>query len=222
MSRRACRGISTPELLVGSMLSLMTVAVMFSTFKAQSRAFAAQTTYSQSQTVTRTMIDRRAAAHQPAGGPEDSTPVERSLGLGQVLPTVPRRPAQPRPQREQRHIKQAAIRPAGLQQRHARTGGGQAAGDDAPGRPGTDDDVVERPCGPPTGRDDDRETWRFEHRQALPTRRFASRARIDHGQVRASRSAPTTIASCEATTSAVSRHRPTDDGRCIGDSTRSM
>ncbi len=39
------------------------------------------------------------------------------------------------------------MRPAGLQKRYARPGGGEPAGDDAPCRPGTDDDVVERPRG---------------------------------------------------------------------------
>jgi hypothetical protein len=91
------------------------------------------------------------------------------------------------------------MRPAGLQQRHARARGGKAGGGGgrrpAPGLPGTDDDVVERPSIVSSARS------RFASRADRPRP-----ARLHAARRRASQS-------CAATTSAVSRHRPTDDGR---------
>jgi Tfp pilus assembly protein PilV len=51
------RGISTVEVLVGAMLTLMLITAVYSTLQVQTRSFAAQSAYSQSQNVTRTLID---------------------------------------------------------------------------------------------------------------------------------------------------------------------
>ena len=50
-------GFSTAEVLVGTVLSLLAVGTLYSFFQAQQKAQATQSTYSQSQTVTRTVID---------------------------------------------------------------------------------------------------------------------------------------------------------------------
>jgi len=55
--RSRSRGFSTAEVLVGTMLSLLAVGTLYSFFQAQQKASATQSTYSQSQTVTRTVID---------------------------------------------------------------------------------------------------------------------------------------------------------------------
>jgi len=70
MRRRSTRGISTAEILVGSALSLMALGSMYSFFLGQTRAMAVQAAYSQSQNVTRTLIDLmtrelRMAAYDP-------------------------------------------------------------------------------------------------------------------------------------------------------------
>ena len=49
---RSERGISTAEVLVGSALSLMALAAIYSFHLAQMRAIAAQNAYADSQTVT--------------------------------------------------------------------------------------------------------------------------------------------------------------------------
>ena len=56
-SRARSRGISLVEGLVGSALSLMALATVLFFFQAQQRALAAQSTYVQSQVVTRTVVD---------------------------------------------------------------------------------------------------------------------------------------------------------------------
>lgn len=56
-TRRRSRGLSTAEVLVGTALSLMAVGVLYSVQHAQTKAFAAQRTYADSQNVTRTVID---------------------------------------------------------------------------------------------------------------------------------------------------------------------
>lgn len=71
-SRRGQRGITTAEVLVGAALTLMLMTAMFSTFQVQTRSFATQSAYSQSQNVTRTMIDlmtreMRMIAYDPTG-----------------------------------------------------------------------------------------------------------------------------------------------------------
>jgi len=65
--RAAARGMSTAEVLAGTALSLMMVAAIFTVQQAQLKAFAAQTTYAQSQTVTRTVIDLMSREMRMAG-----------------------------------------------------------------------------------------------------------------------------------------------------------
>ena len=70
MRRRSTRGITTAEILVGSALSLMALGSMYSFFLGQTRAMAVQAAYSQSQNITRTLIDLitrelRMAAYDP-------------------------------------------------------------------------------------------------------------------------------------------------------------
>jgi type IV pilus assembly protein PilW len=77
---RPSRGISTIEMLVGAMLSLLLAGVLYSFHRWQQLAFARQNTYAASQNVTRTAIDMMArelrmasydpsAAALPAAGP---------------------------------------------------------------------------------------------------------------------------------------------------------
>jgi len=71
-SARRRRGFSTAEVLVGSTLSLMALATLYSFFNAQQRALATQNVYQQSQTVTRTAVDLlsrelRMATYDPTG-----------------------------------------------------------------------------------------------------------------------------------------------------------
>ena len=78
MSRPRCRrrptsGFSTAEVLAGTALSLLAISSIYSVNQAQTKAMAAQTAYSESQTVTRTVIDLmtrelRMASYAPAGG----------------------------------------------------------------------------------------------------------------------------------------------------------
>ena len=56
-ARRRSRGFSTAEVLIGTALSLVAVGTLYSFFQAQQKAHAIQSTYSQSQTITRTVID---------------------------------------------------------------------------------------------------------------------------------------------------------------------
>src|SRR5439155_9228308 len=55
--RRRCRGFSTIDVLAGSGLTIMTMGTIFSFSQAQLKALATQSSYAQSQTVTRTAID---------------------------------------------------------------------------------------------------------------------------------------------------------------------
>jgi Tfp pilus assembly protein PilW len=64
---RATRGLSIAELLAGTALSLMTVGTVFTVQQAQLKAFAVQSTYAQSQTVTRTVIDLMSREARMAG-----------------------------------------------------------------------------------------------------------------------------------------------------------
>ena len=72
-SRRArSRGLTTMDVLVGSTLSILALGTTHGAFVAQTRAFQSQSTYSQSQNVTRTAIDLmtrelRMAAYDPSG-----------------------------------------------------------------------------------------------------------------------------------------------------------
>jgi type IV pilus assembly protein PilW len=65
--RARARGMSTAEVLASTALSLMTVGTIFTVQQAQVKAFAAQTTYAQSQTVTRTTIDLMSREMRMAG-----------------------------------------------------------------------------------------------------------------------------------------------------------
>jgi len=55
--RARSAGFSTAEILVGTMLSMLAVGALYAFFQAQQKSHATQSTYSQSQTVTRTVID---------------------------------------------------------------------------------------------------------------------------------------------------------------------
>src|SRR5204863_8200644 len=55
--RKRCRGLSTIDVLAGSGLTLMTMGTVFAFSQAQLKALATQSSYAQSQTVTRTAID---------------------------------------------------------------------------------------------------------------------------------------------------------------------
>jgi hypothetical protein len=55
--RRGSRGISTAEVLAGAMLTVLTVGSIFTVQQAQLKAFATQSTYAQSQTLTRNVVD---------------------------------------------------------------------------------------------------------------------------------------------------------------------
>lgn len=72
--RRRARnaGVSIAEVLVGSALSLFVIGAVYSFYSAQTRALAAQRTYTESQNVTRTVIDLlarelRMATYDPSG-----------------------------------------------------------------------------------------------------------------------------------------------------------
>jgi len=56
-SRQRSRGFSTAEVLVGTALTMMLMTAIYSVQRAQTMAFAAQNVYSESQNVTRTVID---------------------------------------------------------------------------------------------------------------------------------------------------------------------
>lgn len=67
------RGISTLEVLVGGTLALVMVSALYSFLHAQERAFAMNGAYTESQAVTRTVIDvltreLRMATYNPTGG----------------------------------------------------------------------------------------------------------------------------------------------------------
>jgi hypothetical protein len=67
-SRRArSRGLSTAEVLAGAALTILTVGAIFTVQQAQLKAFAAQQTYAQSQSVTRTVIDMMSREGRMAG-----------------------------------------------------------------------------------------------------------------------------------------------------------
>lgn len=88
--RRHSRGVSTAEVLVGSALSLVTLAVLCSFFQAQERAQAAQSTYNQSQVVTRSVIDLlsrelRMATYDPTGAALPTAPGPSCPGVKQGI-----------------------------------------------------------------------------------------------------------------------------------------
>src|SRR5439155_168643 len=56
-ARHRSRGFSTAEVLIGTALSLAALGTLYSFFQAQQKSHATQSTYSQSQTITRTVID---------------------------------------------------------------------------------------------------------------------------------------------------------------------
>ena len=56
-TRHRSRGMSTAEILVGTTLSLVSLAALFTSFRGQERALATQTTYAETQAVTRSVID---------------------------------------------------------------------------------------------------------------------------------------------------------------------
>jgi Tfp pilus assembly protein PilW len=69
---RRSRGISTMEVLAGASLSVMTLGTIFTGSQAQLKALATQSTYAQSQGLTRTVIDLmsrelRMASYDPTG-----------------------------------------------------------------------------------------------------------------------------------------------------------
>jgi Tfp pilus assembly protein PilW len=72
LSRRRSRGLSTMEVMIGSVLSLVVASTMYAFLHAQQRAFMASSAYAESQSVTRTVIDilsreLRMATYNPAG-----------------------------------------------------------------------------------------------------------------------------------------------------------
>ena len=88
--RQRSRGISTAEVLAGSVLSLMTLAVLSSFFQAQQRTTAMQDTYTQSQTITRTVLDLvsreiRMATYDPSGLALGLTPGPCCPGFNQGI-----------------------------------------------------------------------------------------------------------------------------------------
>jgi hypothetical protein len=56
-SRKRSRGFSIAEVLAGTALTMMLMGALYSVQRAQSKAFASQNVYSESQNVTRTVID---------------------------------------------------------------------------------------------------------------------------------------------------------------------
>ena len=84
--RATTRGFSTAELLAGTALSLMTVGTVFTVQQAQLKAFATQSTYSQSQTVTRTVIDLMSREVRMAG--YNPTDLALTLTVDPACPTV--------------------------------------------------------------------------------------------------------------------------------------
>ena len=89
--RRGNRGFSTAEVILGMSLSLAAVGTLYSFFQAQQKSHATQSTYSQSQMITRTVIDLmtreiRMATYDPASpgalttsGPPNCPGVEQGL-----------------------------------------------------------------------------------------------------------------------------------------------
>jgi len=95
-SRTRSRGISTIEILVGSTLSLMALAALFSAFHGQSQALATQNAYAQTQDITRTVVDLmvrdiRMASYDPTNtaltaAPGPNCPGARQ-GITEATPT---------------------------------------------------------------------------------------------------------------------------------------
>jgi len=88
--RSRSRGLSTAEVLAGSALTLIALAGMYSFQLSQSRALAAQNVYTDSQNVTRTVIDLlsrelRMAAFDPAGTALPTAPGPSCPGVKQGL-----------------------------------------------------------------------------------------------------------------------------------------
>jgi len=90
-ARHRSRGFSTAEVLIGTALSLFALGTLYSFFQAQQKSHATQSTYSQSQTITRTVIDLmtreiRMATYDPTApgalttsGPPNCPGVEQGL-----------------------------------------------------------------------------------------------------------------------------------------------
>jgi Tfp pilus assembly protein PilW len=78
---RHSRGISTLELLVGAALTLVMMGTLFSFFSTQQRAMATQSTYAQSQNVTRTVIDLFARELRMASFDPSGTAIPMNVGV---------------------------------------------------------------------------------------------------------------------------------------------
>ena len=88
--RRRSEGFSTAEVLVGSVLSLMALAAVYSVQRAQTNAFAAQSTYAESQNVTRSVIDLmtrelRMATYDPTTAALPTSPGPSCPGVKQGI-----------------------------------------------------------------------------------------------------------------------------------------
>ena len=88
--RQRSRGFSTAEVLVGSLLSLMALAAVYSVQRAQTKAFAAQTTYAESQNITRSLIDLmsrelRMATYDPTTAALPTSPGPSCPGVKQGI-----------------------------------------------------------------------------------------------------------------------------------------
>lgn len=84
--RRRSRGITTIEVLVGSIVSMIVLMAIMGFFDAQQKAFATMNAYSRSQTVTRTVVDLlardiRMSSYDPLG-------TALSLSPGPTCPNV--------------------------------------------------------------------------------------------------------------------------------------
>jgi type II secretory pathway component PulJ len=88
---RHVRGMTLAELLVGSALSMIVLAGVYSFYSAQTQALAAQRAYARSQDVTRTVIDLlgrelRMATYDPSGAAIPTSPTGGSCpGVKQGL-----------------------------------------------------------------------------------------------------------------------------------------
>ena len=92
MKRRHRRsaGISTAEVLVGSVVSLIAIGAAFSFHRAQSKSLLAQNVYTASQTVTRSVIDLmtrelRMASYDPNGAALTLSPGPTCPGVRQGI-----------------------------------------------------------------------------------------------------------------------------------------
>lgn len=88
--RSHSRGFSTAEVLVATAISLVTLGVLSSFFRAQQRAQATQTTYNASQVVTRSVVDilsreLRMASYDPSGAALTTAPGPSCPGVKQGI-----------------------------------------------------------------------------------------------------------------------------------------